>query len=102
MCARKPSHQGETCTTGETVPWLQQAGQVLALTKEGIGRASVLPPPFTRAAPFRGPDAFLTAYKESRPELSASLLQAIAQLREAAAQAAWTQWGAIFSFPASK
>ena len=27
---------------------------------------------------------------------------AIAQLREAAAQAAWTQWGAIFSFPASK
>src|SRR5438477_11182224 len=27
---------------------------------------------------------------------------AIAQLREAAAQAAWTQWGAIFSFPATK
>ena len=27
---------------------------------------------------------------------------AIAELREAAAQAAWTQWGAIFSFPASK
>ena len=28
--------------------------------------------------------------------------EAIAQLREAAAQAAWTQWGAVFSFPASK
>ena len=27
---------------------------------------------------------------------------AIAELREAAAQAAWTQWAAIFSFPASK
>ena len=27
---------------------------------------------------------------------------AIAELREAAAQAAWTQWGAIFSFPASR
>src|SRR5947207_1386611 len=27
---------------------------------------------------------------------------AIAELREAAAHAAWTQWGAIFSFPASR
>src|SRR2546427_10029084 len=28
--------------------------------------------------------------------------KAIAELREAAARAAWTQWGAIFTFPASR